>query len=330
MAPTPTTPKNNKKTKDLSSPSAGSEQRVIVLTPSTSNSSDSSAMPSPPPVQDTKKNKKNNQQKISPGKDSNNAKVGSQGASALASSMELFESNPSEEVSGKRARVADEPDDWFKNHVIDSYQRMFGESLKEDLPLEEAVSLLFETANAPYADNLEFKNRMAALELLFRKEVDTPIPDSSGIKDIKSKGYSLLLTNSFIISQICKRLRESDTLDLPLILQGFEFIQNISELNLVCIRMGIKNGFEAAENFSNSYKSGGSLDQITSKQQEKAIKSAEKVKAVETIEKVSKWASRTPNFHKFPTRYDNLSSTVSVLPSCNKHRKFIYVFNNKS
>ncbi|EFC36894.1 predicted protein [Naegleria gruberi] len=292
MAPTPTTPKNNKKTKDLSSPSAGSEQRVIVLTPS--------------------------------------AKVGSQGASALASSMELFESNPSEEVSGKRARVADEPDDWFKNHVINSYQRMFGESLKEDLPLEEAVSLLFETANAPYADNLEFKNRMAALELLFRKEVDTPIPDSSGIKDIKSKGYSLLLTNSFIISQICKRLRESDTLDLPLILQGFEFIQNISELNLVCIRMGIKNGFEAAENFSNSYKSGGSLDQITSKQQEKAIKSAEKVKAVETIEKVSKWASRTPNFHKFPTRYDNLSSTVSVLPSCNKHRKFIYVFNNKS
>src|SRR3989338_10074474 len=194
MAPKKKTVTTPKPIRDLSSPSAGSQQRVVVVSPTSSALSDGSLSPPHHPATSTKL-------VASSSSDSNN-KAGSQGASALATSMGLIESNHLESSTGKRARNYTEHTNWFREHISTTYQNMFGEALDDELPLEDCMSLLVSYANIPYTDQADFKNRMAALEMLFRKEVDAPIPDSSGINNIKSKGYSLLMSQSYIISQM--------------------------------------------------------------------------------------------------------------------------------
>ena len=91
------------------------------------------------------------------------------------------------------------------------------------------------------------------------------------------------MNQSHIISQVCQILRKTDPIDIGLLLQGLEFIQNVADLNIISIRMGIKNGFEAADDFTKSFKSGGTLDQITSAQQNRSVKKADKVKTQEAL-----------------------------------------------
>ena len=208
----------------------------------------------------------------------------SSGSSSLATSMAL--ANNKDVSTGKRERV-EQKEDTFKQQVQEAYQTLFGDSLADNLSGEECFSILANATSAPYSDHSEFKNRMAFLEAIFRKEVDAPIPDKFGGSDIKSKGYSLLLAQSAIISKVCQTLRTNDSFDLVKLLNGLEFINNIADLNMSSIKLGIKNGFEASQEFVDGFRSGGSIDDITSKQQEKAIKKAEKTKSQETLAKLS-------------------------------------------
>ena len=93
MAPKKKTVTTPKPIRDLSSPSAGSQQRVVVVSQTSSALSDGSLSPLHHPATSTKL-------VASSSSDSNN-KAGSQGASALATSMGLIESNHLESSTGR-------------------------------------------------------------------------------------------------------------------------------------------------------------------------------------------------------------------------------------
>ena len=89
--------------------------------------------------------------------------------------------------------------------------------------------------------------------------------------------------------------------------------------------MGIKNSFEAAEDFTNSFKSGGTLDQITSAQQNRSVKKADKVKTKDALDKFGKLMNNTNkpvqfgNFRKIPARNDTRPQFQSQQPSYNNN-----------
>ncbi|EFC47889.1 predicted protein [Naegleria gruberi] len=195
----------------------------------------------------------------------------SSGASALATSLNLRHADSDgkevDNLIGKRER--DSEGISLKNYLCDCYQSITGESVNDELSTDEIFELLLSVSNEQYSGDKEFKHRMAFLQRVFREEVDAPIPDAFCYKDFRSSCYPILLAQSYIIVQVCKRLRSASNFNLVEWLQGVEFIHNIADLNCIAIK---------ATRTSDTYKSGSTIDDITSKQQEKAVKKAEKLK----------------------------------------------------
>ncbi|EFC36602.1 predicted protein [Naegleria gruberi] len=207
-----------------------------------------------------------------------NSGLVSSGAAALANALNLKQSD-SNNYFGTGKRERDSEGISLKEYLRDCYQSITGESINDELSSDDIFELILSTSNEQYSADSEFKNRMAFLQRVFREEVDAPVPDVYGGKEFRSKGYPLLLAQSHIIVQVCKRLRNGNSFDLVEWLQAIEFIHNIADLNCIAIKLGAgSGGFEAAKEFVNTYKSGGTIDNITSKQQQKAIKKGEKLR----------------------------------------------------
>jgi hypothetical protein len=242
---------------------------------------------------------------------SSDSKTAMDGETGISESLQLLSAK---EAFGKSScednnkRTISESDNvLFKHLILQSFEEIFSESPKEELRTDELYELFTQATSVPFDSNDALKKRLVFLHHHFSGFIKE-IPDAYRIVDVKSVGYSLLLKQSNMMFWIAKHLREKPEFSLTDNTFGWEFIQIMSELNMILIQMGIKNGFTASELFMDQYKSGGSVGEITQKEQEKAIKRASKEKEAKQLDSVVKGRFQQSNFRKFQRNNTHYSS----------------------